>query len=98
MNQQKQTQLSVTAQESNTDALVTLRRDLHDFTTHVTRELYSDSDSDTDSDEEDEPEEHTLCGDSLFINVNPTKHGLVLNYECGTNYVNVKKRMTELTQ
>ncbi len=69
---------------------------MHDFKTHVTPELYSDSDSDTDSDEEDEPEGHYLCGDSLLANVNPTKHGLVLNYERGAKYVDVKKRIQKI--
>ncbi len=96
MEQQKQTQQSVTSQTLNTDTLATLRRDLHDFTTHVTPELYSDSDSDTDSDEEEEPEGHYLCGDSLLTNVNPTKHGLVINYVSGAKYVDIKKRIQKI--
>ncbi len=71
-------------------------RELHDFTRHVTCELYSDSDSDTDSDEQDVPEGHYLCGDSLLTNVNHIEHGLLLNYERGTKYIDVKKRIQKI--
>lgn len=91
--QQAQINEIMTSQVRTNANVNLLTQNIQNLASHITPELCSESDSDSDSDEEDEPERHFLIGDSILKDVDPIDDNLVLNYQSGAKFNDIKKKI-----